>query len=76
MFKLNHPRLAAVAAGALSLAACVQTPVAPTIPVAPGPNKSFDAFAADQAACQQYAAAQTAPSAAAANNQAVGTALL
>ena len=46
------------------------------IPVAPGPNKSFDAFGADQAVCQQYAAAQTAPAVAAANSQAVGGALL
>jgi hypothetical protein len=62
-------------AASISLAACVAPPVGPTIPVAPGPNKSFDAFAADQAVCQQYAAAQTAPAAAAANNQAIGTAL-
>jgi hypothetical protein len=48
----------------------------PTIPVAPGPNKNFDAFAADQAFCQQWAASQTAPAAYAANNQAVGGAIL
>jgi len=58
------------------LTACVAPPLGPTIPVAPGPNKSFDVFAADQAGCQQYAAAQTAPSAYAANNQAVGGAIL
>src|SRR5215469_112305 len=69
-------RVVAAMAAAISLAACVAPPAAPTIPVAPGPNKSVDAFAADQAACQQYAAAQTAPSVAAANNQAVGSALL
>src|SRR5438552_860708 len=74
--KLIHPRIVGVLAGALALAACVQTPVAPMIPVAPGPNKTFDAFGADQAVCQQYAAAQTAPAAAAANNQAVGGAIL
>jgi hypothetical protein len=72
--RLVDPRVAVVAAS-ISLAACVAPPVGPTIPVAPGPNKSFDAFAADQAVCQQYAAAQTAPAAAAANNQAIGTAL-
>lgn len=70
------PRVVAIVAGAISLTACVATPSGPTIAVAPGPNKSFDAFAADQAACQQYAAAQTAPGVAAANNQAVGTALI
>ena len=51
-------------------------PTIPTIPVAPGPNKNFEAFAADQAFCQQDATAQTAPQAYAATNQAVGTAIL
>jgi outer membrane lipoprotein SlyB len=69
-------RVIGVVAAAIGLAACVQTPVAPMIPVAPGPNKTFDAFGADQAVCQQYAAAQTAPAVAAANNQAVGGAIL
>src|SRR5919108_6618 len=74
--KLFHPLIAAAAAATMSLAACVAPPVAPTIPVAPGPNKSFEAFGADQAACQQYAAAQIAPAVAAANNQEIGGALL
>ena len=69
-------RVAAIVAGTISLTACVTPPLGPTIAVAPGPNKSFDAFAADQAACQQYASAQTAPGVTAANNQAVGTALI
>src|SRR5271169_3276868 len=69
-------RIVALVAGAISLTACVTPPLGPTIAVAPGPNKSFDAFAADQAACQQYASAQTAPGVAAANNQAFGTALI
>jgi hypothetical protein len=71
-----HPGIAGIFGATVALGACVQTPVVSTIPVAPGPNKTFDAFAADQASCQQYAAAQTAPAVAAANNQAVGTALL
>jgi hypothetical protein len=69
-------RMAGVIAAAIGLAACVQPPVVPMIPAAPGPNKSFDAFGADQAVCQQYASAQTAPAVAAANNQAVGGAIL
>ena len=69
-------QIAAALAATISLAACVAPPAAPTIPVAPGPNKTLDAFGADQAACQQYAAAQIAPAVAAANNQAVGGALL
>lgn len=74
--KLIQPRITGVLVATILLTACVQTPVVPTIPVAPGANKSFDAFGADQAMCQQYAAAQTAPAAAAANNQAVGGAIL
>ncbi len=74
--KRIHSRMASALALTVSLGACVMAPQAPMIPVAPGPNKSFDAFAADQATCQQYATAQTAPQAYAATNQAVGTALL
>ena len=59
-----------------SLGACVMPPTIPAIPVAPGPNKTFEAFAAEQSYCQQYATAQTAPQAYAATNQAVGTAIL
>ena len=74
--KITDRRIAVACAAMIALTACVAPPAAPTIPVAPGPNKTFDAFAADQAVCQQYAAAQTSPSVAAANNQAVGGALL
>jgi hypothetical protein len=69
-------RAAGAAAIMLALAGCVAPPVAPTIPVVPGPGKSPEAFNADQAGCQQYAYSQTAPAAAAANNQAVGSTLL
>ena len=70
------PRKAGALAVMVSLSACVTPPVAPMIPVAPGPNKTFETFAAEQAFCQQYATAQTAPQAYAATNQAVGTAIL
>src|SRR5271169_839549 len=69
-------RMAGALALMVSLGACVTPPVAPTIPVVPGPNKTFEAFSAEQSFCQQYASAQTAPQAYAANNQAVGTALI
>lgn len=69
-------RLPGAVALTIALGACVMPPAAPTIAAAPGPNKSFDAFAADQAICQQYATAQTAPQAYAATNQAVGSTLL
>ena len=75
MRRIDRRVMAAVAA-AISLTACVAPPLGPTIPSSPGANKSFDAFAADQAFCQQYAASQTAPAAYAANNQAVGGAIL
>jgi hypothetical protein len=73
---MNLFKIAAALAATISLAACVAPPTAPTIPVAPGLNKTFDRFGADQAACQQYAAAQISPAVVAANNQAVGGALL
>jgi hypothetical protein len=69
-------RAVGAAALMLALSGCVAPPVAPTIPVAPGPGKTAAAFGADQAFCQQYAYSQTAPAAAAANNQAVGNTLL
>jgi outer membrane lipoprotein SlyB len=72
----NHRRIAGVLVLTVALGACVAPPMAPTIAVIPGPNKQFSAFAADQAQCQQYATAQTAPQAYAATNQAVGTAIL
>src|SRR5437588_6222629 len=70
------PRLSGAVALTLALGACVTAPTAPTIPVVPGANKQFSAFAAEQNYCQQYATAQVAPQAAAANNQAVGTGIL
>jgi len=74
--KRIDPRLAGALAVTASLGACVTPPVAPTIPVAPGAGKSFEAFTADQATCQQYATAQTASQAYAATNQGVGNAIL
>jgi len=42
----------------------------------PGPGKSFEAFQADQAACKTYAASQVKDQADAANQRALGTALI
>lgn len=61
---------------AITLTGCAPTVMAPTVPVMPGQNKSFDQFTADQQICQGYANAQTAPLSAQANNQALGGALL
>jgi outer membrane lipoprotein SlyB len=74
--KLSDPRMAGALMVLALLAACVMPPTVPTIPVAPGPNKTFEAFAAEQSYCQQYATAQTAPLAYAATNQAVATTVL
>ena len=60
----------------VALTACAPTVMAPTVPAMPGTGKAPDAFMADQQTCQGYANAQTAPLAAQANNQGVGTALL
>ena len=73
---LFYPQIAAALAATISLAACIAPPAAPTIPVAPGPSKTLEMFGADQAACQQNAAAQLSTAVAAANYQAVGGALL
>ena len=70
------PQMAGAVAVMVSLSACVTPPTVPMIPVAPGPNKTLEVFAAEQAFCQQYATAQTAPQAYAATNQGVATAIL
>ncbi len=40
---------------ALMLAGCVTVPAGPTVMVLPGTSKSFEAFQADNFACQQFA---------------------
>ena len=74
--KRIDPRAAGALALLVSLSACVAPPLGPTIPVAPGPGKTFDAFTADQQICAQYASNVTAQGAYAANNQAVGNAII
>jgi outer membrane lipoprotein SlyB len=68
--------IVATTAAAALLAGCVTQPMGPTIPVMPGPNKSLEAFQADEAACEQYASNRVAGQAESANNTAVGEALL
>jgi hypothetical protein len=60
----------------LLLSGCAQTPMGPLVQVMPGPGKSFDAFAYDQAACKQYAQGAVAGQAENANTRAVGAAAL
>jgi len=67
---------AATVAMVALLAGCATPPAGPTVAVMPGANKNFDAFQQDQAACTGYASQQTGGQARAANNQAVGGAVL
>jgi hypothetical protein len=60
----------------LLLSGCAQTPLGPTVPVMPGPGKSFEAFQYDQASCKAFAEQSVAGQAQNANNRAVGAAAL
>ncbi len=74
---MRKTNFAIVALGmAVLLAGCVTPPMGPEIPVMPGPNKSFSEFQQDQAACENYASNQVAGGAEAANNRAVGAAVV
>jgi hypothetical protein len=58
------------------LAGCAATPLGPTVQVMPGPGKTLDAFQADNGACKAFASDAVKGQADAANQRAVGTALL
>src|SRR5215472_5913600 len=68
--------IVATTVAAALLSGCVTQPMGPTIPVMPGTNKSFEAFQADQATCEQYASQRVAGQTEAANNTAIGQALI
>jgi hypothetical protein len=69
---------------ALALAGCVTVPAGPTVMVLPGTTKTFEAFQADNFACQQFAQSSVGLNAPpgqqvldpAGANAAVGTALI
>jgi peptidoglycan hydrolase-like protein with peptidoglycan-binding domain len=66
-----------IAAGGIALlAACAQTPLAPTTVVTPGPGKSPTEFQADYAACRVAAAQSVAAQVNAANNSGLAGAAL
>ena len=67
---------AGLLAAAMALGACVAPPAGPMVPVVPGSGKSFEAFAADQTVCRQFAESQVALGVSIANQQGFGTALL
>jgi uncharacterized protein YcfJ len=58
------------------LSACASPPMGPTVAVMPAQNKPFDVFQSDDASCRQWASQSTAGQAEAANNNAVGGAVL
>ena len=63
--------------GALALlAGCAMAPVGPTVAVFPAPYKPFEVFEEDQYVCADYADRQVAGGVEAANNRAVGTAVV
>jgi hypothetical protein len=61
---------------ALLLAGCAQTPMGPTVQVMPGPGKTFEVFQVDQTTCKGVAQDAVKGQADAANQQAVGAAVL
>lgn len=67
---------AAILATLAGLAGCASTPLGPSVQVMPGRGKTFETFQVDQAACKAYAGDQVKGQAEAANNRAVGAALL
>ena len=73
---MNVRGIALVTVAAAILSGCVTPPMGPTVYVAPGRNKSPDAFARDEQICEDYAGQRTAGQAEAANNRAVGSALI
>jgi len=68
--------IALITAAATVLSGCVTPPMGPSIPSRPGPNKSFEAYQQDEIGCEDYAKQHVAGQAEAANNTAVGTAIL
>ncbi len=63
-------------AAALMLNGCASTPLGPTVQALPPPNKPFEVFEADNAACKDYARQAVAGQAESANDRAVGATLL
>jgi hypothetical protein len=72
-----HSRKFVAGAALLLLASgCATQPMGPRVSVMPGPNKPFEVFQQDKMYCEQYAQSQVGGQAQAANNNAVGGAVL
>src|SRR5271165_7004134 len=68
--------IALITAATTTLSGCVTPPMGPTIPSNPGPNRPWAAYQQDEQVCQDYASQRVAGQADAANNRAVGSALI
>ncbi|HEX3350130.1 MAG TPA: glycine zipper family protein [Acetobacteraceae bacterium] len=68
--------VAAAIAAALTLAACAQPPISPTVLALPRPGKPFAQFQQEDAGCRGYGQQVTAGQAEAANQRAAGTAAI
>src|SRR5688572_13056135 len=69
-------KIAALALGSLMIAGCATPPMGPTVRVMPGPYKPFEVFQRDNYECLGYAESQVAGGAEAANNRALGAAVI
>ena len=74
MFK--HKPVVACLTAVMFLGACATTPMGPMVQVMPDRNKPFQVFVDDQASCKKYAEEAVKGQADAANNRAVGAAIL
>ena len=68
--------IALVTVAAAVLVGCATPPMGPTVYASPGRNKSPDVFQRDEQMCEDYASQRTAGQAEAANNRAIGSALI
>lgn len=73
---MRYGSIFALTAAAALLCGCVTPPMGPTVYVDPGPNKSPAAFQQDEQVCEDYASQRTAGQAEAANNRAIGSAVI
>ena len=60
----------------VAVGGCAGGPMGPTVQVMPAPNKPFEVFQQEQTVCKQYAEQQVSGQAEAANNQALGAAIV
>ncbi len=72
----NSKKAATAVAMVAMVSACASPPMGPTVSVMPGPNKPFQVFQSDDATCRGWANQAVQGQAEAANNRAVGSAVI